>query len=188
MYEILSLAARYFFAVLMVLIVLRAWRITVRDNRRAKVLREGSIETGCVGQWVVGNNSRSPLLVPILREGVLGASGRADMRIKGRDILPQHAHIEARQGGLLIRPIGKAKVAFAKDGTTGAQLFAKDGDILTIGKLNVMIVLFDPGAAQPTQTPPAKATPTITPPAKHDDFFDEDELWLEKPAKSTKQS
>lgn len=33
LYEILALAARYFFAVLFLLIVLRAWRVTVRDSR-----------------------------------------------------------------------------------------------------------------------------------------------------------
>ena len=35
LYEILALAARYFFAGLFLLIVLRAWRVTVRDARRA---------------------------------------------------------------------------------------------------------------------------------------------------------
>ena len=38
-YEILALAMRYVFAALMVLIVLRAWRLPAIDSARAKKLR-----------------------------------------------------------------------------------------------------------------------------------------------------
>ena len=38
-YEILALAMRYVFAGLMLLIVVRAWRITAIDSRRARKLR-----------------------------------------------------------------------------------------------------------------------------------------------------
>ena len=49
LYEILALAARYFFAGLFLLIVLRAWRVTVRDSRRARKLRRLSPQTGLSG-------------------------------------------------------------------------------------------------------------------------------------------
>ena len=39
LYELVALGARYVFAGLMVLIVLRAWRITLIDSRRADTLR-----------------------------------------------------------------------------------------------------------------------------------------------------
>ena len=38
-YELIALAARYVFAGLMLLIVARAWRITIVDSRRAATLR-----------------------------------------------------------------------------------------------------------------------------------------------------
>ena len=53
LYAILAMAARYWFIALILLIALRAWRMTVKDSRRAKLLRDWSPETGCVGQFVV---------------------------------------------------------------------------------------------------------------------------------------
>ena len=53
LYEIFALAARYFFAGLFLLIVLRAWRVTVRDARRAGKLRRLSPQTGLSGELVV---------------------------------------------------------------------------------------------------------------------------------------
>ena len=49
LYAILAMAARYWFIALILLIALRAWRMTVKDSRRAKLLRDWSPETGCVG-------------------------------------------------------------------------------------------------------------------------------------------
>ena len=49
LYELIALAARYVFAALMVLIVLRAWRITIIDSRRAGMLRRMSPQTGLSG-------------------------------------------------------------------------------------------------------------------------------------------
>ena len=44
LYELVALGARYVFAALMVLIVLRAWRITIVDSRRADMrIRHASI-------------------------------------------------------------------------------------------------------------------------------------------------
>ena len=56
-YEILALAMRYVFAALMVLIVLRAWRISVIDSRRATKLRRLSPDTGSIGEMLVVNGS-----------------------------------------------------------------------------------------------------------------------------------
>ena len=49
-YELLALGARYVFAGLMLLIVLRAWRITLVDSRRASTLRHLSPQTGISGE------------------------------------------------------------------------------------------------------------------------------------------
>ena len=53
LYEVVALGARYVFAGLMVLIVLRAWRITLIDSRRARTLRRMSPQTGLSGELVV---------------------------------------------------------------------------------------------------------------------------------------
>ena len=79
LYEILALAARYFFAGLFLLIVLRAWRVTVRDSRRARKLRRLSPQTGLSGELVVlegGGRARRGMRYPVIREGTLGAIPR----------------------------------------------------------------------------------------------------------------
>ena len=52
-YELLALGARYVFAGLMVLIALRAARLTAVDSRRAAKLRRLSPMTGLSGELVV---------------------------------------------------------------------------------------------------------------------------------------
>ena len=65
-YELLALGMRYVFAALMVLIVIRAARITAVDSRRARRLRRLSPQTGLVGEMLVvdgGERARSGMRV-----------------------------------------------------------------------------------------------------------------------------
>ena len=48
-YERLALWMRYFFVLLALAFVVRAWVITVRDNRRARAVRAWLPETGTIG-------------------------------------------------------------------------------------------------------------------------------------------
>ena len=52
-YEILALLMRYVFAALMVVIVLRAWRLSMVDSARSRKLRRLSPETGVIGEMLV---------------------------------------------------------------------------------------------------------------------------------------
>ena len=88
-YEIVALGARYLFALLMVVIVARAWRITVIDSRRAQTLRRISPETGISGELVVlegGDQARRGMKYPVIREGLIGSSRRADIRVRHRSV------------------------------------------------------------------------------------------------------
>ena len=60
LYELLALGARYVFAGLMLLIVLRAWRITLVDSRRAATLRRMSPQTGLSGELMVLEGDERP--------------------------------------------------------------------------------------------------------------------------------
>jgi hypothetical protein len=164
LYSLIALAARYWFCALMVLIVFRAWRVTVVDNRRAKILRAYSPETGGIGEFLVNIPGKRGARVPIPREGVLGSGGAADIRIAHKDIEKKHAYIEQREAGLLLRPIGGAKVAFG-DGASGDQLLLRDGDIIEIKGVRMMLVLFDAVAS--------------TGSTDQTDPDDEGDLWLE---------
>ncbi|MEG0935123.1 MAG: FHA domain-containing protein [Clostridia bacterium] len=145
LYQIVSLAARYVFCGLIVGIVLRAWRMTVTDNRRARLLRAWSPETGCIGQFLLNpkrGRSKVPA-VPIPREGVLGSARSADISIRSRALKREHFSFEQREGGLLIKPCGRAAVVM-NDAIVADTLFMRDGDTLIIGDLKLLLVLFDP--------------------------------------------
>ena len=91
LYEILALAARYFFAGLFLLIVLRAWRVTVRDARRARKLRRLSPQTGLSGELVVlegEGRARRGMRYPVIREGTLGSARSADVRVRHPSVRP----------------------------------------------------------------------------------------------------
>lgn len=187
LYAIVALAARYWFAALILLVAVRAWRMTVRDSRRTKLLRDGAPEAGCVGQFVIGPGRKKQTAVPVPREGVLGASRRADICVKGRDVKRFHFSFEARPGGLLVRPRPRAQVVLNGE-FSGEKLFVRDGDTLTLGATKLLLVLFQP---DPPEQPfdeehiwgqDAPAPPPAPPPRRQDapdpqlKAF-EDELW-----------
>lgn len=142
LYALIALAARYWFVALIVILLFRGWRMTVADNRRAKLLREWMGQTGCVGELILSPGSRKRVSYPIPREGVMGSGRAADVRIRSRELMRAHAHFELREGGLLIRPLGKAELSVG-GGFSGESVFLRDGDVLTIGRLQLMLVLFD---------------------------------------------
>ncbi len=147
LYALISLAARYWFVALIVTLLFRGWRMTVADNRRAKLLREWMGQTGCVGELILNPGSKKRVSYPIPREGVLGSAVSADVRIRHRDMLRAHAHFELREGGLLMVPMGRAELKVG-GGFTGEAVFLEDGDVVTIGKLQLMLVLFDAPAEE----------------------------------------
>ena len=114
LYEILALAARYFFAGLFLLIVLRAWRVTVRDARRARKLRRLSPQTGLSGELVVlegEGRARRGMRYPVIREGTLGSARSADVRVRHPSVRPRHARFELTEEGLSLTAVSGAKPA-----------------------------------------------------------------------------
>lgn len=127
------------------LFVIRAWRITAVDNRRAKKLRVYSASTGQMGELVVthgANRIRRGMKYPILQEGMLGSSSRADIRIRCSGVRKRHAHFRLRPDGLLLTSIDGSPLQF-DDGNSGRKLLATDGDTLRFGELRLLVVLFD---------------------------------------------
>ena len=147
LYALIALAARYWFVALIAVLLFRGWRMTVADNRRAKLLREWMGQTGCVGELILNPGTKKHISYPIPREGVLGSGRAADVRIRSRDLKHAHAHFELREGGLLVKPLGRAELKVG-GGFTGESVFLQDGDVLTIGKLQLMLVLFDASAEE----------------------------------------
>ena len=142
-YELIALAARYFFAALMVLIVLRAWRLTIVDSRRAQTLRRLSPETGLSGELIVmegDQQARRGMRYPVIREGLIGSARRADIRIRHSSVRRRHAWFQFTAEGLCLRAHAGAPMRIA--GRKAApELVLSDGDVFDIGRVRLMLVL-----------------------------------------------
>ena len=148
-YELLALAMRYVFAGLMLLIVLRAWRITFIDNRRANKLRRLSPDTGIVGEMLVVNGSeraRPGMRYPVTLEGAMGSGRRADIRIRHSTVKGRHAIYQMTEEGLFVRGHAHCRIRDGH-GRLARQLVLHDGEILRIGEVALMLVLTDADAA-----------------------------------------
>jgi len=144
-YELIALAARYGFAALMVLIVLRAWRLTIVDSRRAQTLRRLSPETGLSGELIVmegDQQARRGMRYPVIREGMIGSTRRADIRIRHSSVRRRHAWFQLTDAGLKLTAHAGAPLR-DRHGRPAASLLLKDGDLFTVGHVRLMLVLSD---------------------------------------------
>ena len=149
-YEIIAISARYFFAGLMVLIVLRAWRLTIVDSRRAKKLRRLSPETGISGELVVlegDQQARRGMRYPVIREGMIGASRRADVRVRHNSVRLRHAWFQLTPEGLYVRAHAGAPLR-DKRGRPVREITLQDGDVLSVGRVRLLLVLSDSTARE----------------------------------------
>ena len=143
LYEIIALAARYVFAGLMVLIVLRAWRITLVDSRRAATLRRISPQTGISGELLVldgDEKARRGMKYPVIREGMIGSSRRADIRIRHSSIRRRHAYFQLTEDGLYIRTHAGAPMRDA-EGRPIRAITLPDGGAFSLGRVRLLLVL-----------------------------------------------
>lgn len=175
-YELLSLCMRYVFAVLMVLIILRAWRITLVDGRRAAKLRRLSPETGIVGEFqVISGHDRTKegMRYPVTLEGTIGSARENDIRLRSRSVRRRHAVFQMTDDGLYIRSHahGRLRDGF---GRPSGELILHDGDFITIGSVRMILILS--GA----DTPPEeliehrrhRRTPESVPIHRHDRVYE----------------
>lgn len=149
-YELVALTARYVFAGLMLLIVLRAARLTAVDSRRAAKLRRLSPMTGVSGELVVlegDGNARRGMRYPVIREGMIGSSRRADVRIRHSSVRRRHAYFQLTERGLKLRDHAGARLRSAS-GEPVRELLLGDGGEFAVGRIRLLLVLNDATAAQ----------------------------------------
>lgn len=147
-YEILALAMRYVFAGLMVLIVLRAWRLTMVDSARAKKLRRLSPDTGIIGEMLIlegGEKAKPGMRYPVTLEGTLGSGARADIRVRHSSVRRRHAYYMMTEKGLFIR--GHASARLRANGKWMREMYLRDGEELRVGRVTLMLVLTGADAA-----------------------------------------
>ncbi len=107
-YDILSLAMRYVFAVMGLLIVLRAYRWLLADKKERKERLRHLPDAGMIGEFIVLSGSgefREGLSLPVPREGVLGALRSCDLVVPCRGVHHHHLDFVWQDGlGLCIHP------------------------------------------------------------------------------------
>ena len=147
-YELMALAARYVFAALMVLIVLRAWRLTIVDSRRAQTLRRLSPETGLSGELIVlegDGQARRGMRYPVIREGMIGSFRGADVRVRNGSVRRRHAWFQLTPEGLEVRAHAGAPMRDRR-GRPVREILLRDGGVFSVGRVRLMLVLSEGGA------------------------------------------
>ena len=178
-YELIALAARYVFAGLMLLIVLRAWRITLVDSRRASTLRHLSPQTGISGELVViegDEKARRGMRYPVIREGMIGTSRRADIRIRHSSVRRRHAYFQLAEEGLRIRTHAGAPMRDAV-GRPVKALTLPDGGEFILGRVRLLLVLAE--TPEPAARPRREFRDRREP--EGGDYPDPDDLFREQP-------
>ena len=173
LYELVALGARYVFAALMVLIVLRAWRITIIDSRRAGLLRRMSPQTGLSGELLVldgEGSARRGMRYPVIREGMIGSSRRSDIRIRHGSIRRKHAYFQLTAEGLLIQARPDAAMRDAA-GRPAGTLMLTDGAEFSLGRVRLLLVLTD-ASVEPPEDAEAREEPWTTEDETEDLFLE----------------
>ena len=147
-YEILALAARYWFLLLAGLIVLRGLANSRNENRRERNLREEIGAAGCIGELVVledGVKNRKKSLrgarFPVPEEGLIGSGRMADIRIRHTDMKRRHVMFSYRPGRLLLRPVGRSEIECPRE--ADGSMVLRDDERLMIGSLEMLMVFYD---------------------------------------------
>lgn len=177
LYELIAYAARYWFALLAVLVVFYGWRACVKDNRRARILRSWARGTGCVGELVLLSDgskrkNKKPERFQFGAEAVIGSGRAADVRIRAHDVRKRHIFMTYRRGEMVLHAIDGAE--FDSPVTQAGECVLRDGDTLQIGRLTLTLVFFNAEDAAPDETDgaPHKVAQVLPEDVSDDEFED----------------
>ncbi|MBQ8973408.1 MAG: FHA domain-containing protein [Clostridia bacterium] len=142
-YELAALTVRYVLCALMLLIVFRAAKGALTDSRRATRLRRLSPMTGLSGELIVLEGLgkvHTGMRYPVIREGMIGTSRRADVRIRHASVRRRHAYFQLTEKGLHIRGHANTTLRDAHNRAV-RELTLHDGDRFRLGSIRLMLVL-----------------------------------------------
>ena len=181
-YEILALAARYWFLLLVVLLVIKGLMNSRRINREERDLRDQFSSAGCVGELVVladgvKNQKKSirGARFPVPKEGVIGSGRIADIRIRHADVKGKHVRFYYLPGELRLKPVGKAELSCSR--RLDGSMLLQDGHRLRIGAVEMMMVFYETqDAAAGSASAGRRPDPVVEEDDEYDDPF-EDRFW-----------
>lgn len=148
LYEIVALAARFWFLFLMVLIVWRSYRWYARERRQYKKRLRLLPDAGYIGELVVMQTTggvKQGKVFPVPFEGTLGYTGSNDLSIPAPGISNRHIWFSYdKKKGLKLIPLGRND--FAVDHLTIAQqpkgLYMAHGSRLYVGECELRLRMF----------------------------------------------
>lgn len=144
-YEFLAYIARYWFALLALVVIWRALRWLRRDAKRMRRVRQLLPDAGTIGEWVVtGCEGRSMHLgdvLPAPGEGWLGSARGCDVRVR-------HPGAPARAARFILHPDGlhlraqRPGVLFVDGEPVRRNAVLRHGATLTLGGVTLELRLF----------------------------------------------
>jgi hypothetical protein len=148
LYEIIALAARYWFLLLMVLIAWRSYRWYARDRKKNKRRLRLLPDAGYIGELVVVQGDelvKKGTCLPVSREGVLGYLRSNDVCVPMGGIANRHLwYLFDETDGLQVEPFrGRRIVADGRE-LTGRQMraFLGHGSTLQVGEAEMRLRMF----------------------------------------------
>lgn len=160
-YEVVAQAARYWFLFLMVMIAWRSYRWLARDRKQRKKRLRLLPDAGFIGEMVVqkGNEDLAPgEVLPVPREGVLGAQRSADLSVPVRGVFKRHLWFRFEEGkGLRVKTFGKHPMEVDGEayGKRGSEAYLSHGSRLQVGDAVLRLRMFAgfEGKAKPKNAP-----------------------------------
>ena len=117
------------------------------DSQRAARLRKLSPDTGIIGELLVtegGERARTGMRYPLTLEGTIGSSRRADIRVRHHSVRGRHAIYQMTDEGLFVRGHASNRI-YDGAGRAARELLLRDGEVLGVGNVELMLVLTDGG-------------------------------------------
>ena len=149
LYEVIAQCARYFFVLAMLVITWRAIRGLLVDSRRASRLRRLLPLTGQCGELLVlrgGERAKEGMRYPVIREGVIGSSRRADVRIRHSSVRRVHAYFQLTAQGVFVRTHAGSKIR-GETRLPVKEIWLKDNSVFWIGNVELKLILSLPDSA-----------------------------------------
>ena len=149
-YEILALGARYWFVLLGVMIVLRAF-LWLRKDRREKHRRLRQLpDAGTIGEMVVLEGSEElpeGEAIPVPWEGVMGFVRGCDLIVPVNGVAPKHCDVSFKNGvGLMVFPYrgctAEVDGELVTNRRSGTEHPMHHGSILKIGEATLRLRVF----------------------------------------------
>ena len=147
-FELTSLAARYWFVFLLFVIVLRSYFWLTRDNRAWTNKVKSVPSAGNVGEAIViiGNGQMQPgMRMPVPREGDFGSGHNSDIQIKSQLVKKHHLYFRFEENhGLFVKLLSNTKV-FVDNielGGKNKKAYILHGSKLVVGDVQLKFLFF----------------------------------------------